>query len=65
MKCITLQELYEWRDKLLTTFEKATEEQEKANDYKMKLYYEEMGKVSIFQLNLLDRLIEQAENKEK
>lgn len=65
MKCITLQELYEWRDKLLTTFEKATEEQEKSTDYKMKLYYEEMGKVSIFQLNLLDRLIEQAENKEK
>lgn len=65
MKHITLKELYDWRETITTTIDKATEEKEKAQDYKMKLYYEEMGKIGAFQLNLLDRLIEQAENKEK
>ena len=65
MKCITLKELYAWRETITNTIEKALGQEEKMSDYKMKLYYEEMGKVSIFQLNLLDRLIEQAENKKE
>lgn len=64
MKCITLKELYDWRETITTTIEKATEEREKTIDYKMKLYYEEMGKIGVFQLNILDRLINQAEQKE-
>lgn len=64
MKGITLKELYDWRETITTTIEKATEEYSKATDYKMKLYYEEMGKIGAFQLNILDRLINQAEQKE-
>lgn len=64
MKCITLKELHDWREKITTTIDKATEEREKTTDYKMKLYYEEMGKIGAFQLNILDRLIAQAEQKE-
>lgn len=65
MKCITLKELYAWRETITNTIGKALEQEEKMSDYKMKLYYEEMGKAGFYQLNLLDRLIEQAENKKE
>lgn len=63
-KCITLKELYAWRETITNTIEKAVTGLESYTDEKIKDYYLEIEKIGTVQLNLLDRLIEQANKKE-
>lgn len=61
---ITTKELYEWREKVIKTKEKA---EELADKYEQEGigYYEHLAKVADAQLSIIERLIEQSRANEK
>ena len=62
---ISTKELLEWRDKILTTYEKAIERSEKTERKEIAEYYSAMALVANNQLALINRLIEQSRENEK
>ena len=60
---ITTKELYEWREKILTTYEKAIEESEKVKE--LAEYYSCIASIANSQMALIKRLIEQSLANEK
>lgn len=62
---ITTKELKEWRKKILTTYEKAIEESEKAESKKFAEYYSCIASIANSQMSLIKRLIEQSLENEK